>query len=140
MITELKRRARNSRALRMKLAAAGTLAAAAVGVSALGNGAIAAAEAPSWDLELFQQCLDAYGPASQYTILQWVEVNHTCCLASDGVWDEWVGECYAPPATVGSRHIPGGLATAPPVSLEPPHKVPPKMEERKQAVVVTTSP
>jgi hypothetical protein len=70
---------------------AGALAVAAF--PPVGLTAVATAQPRTWDIDLYDQCLEVYAPASNYTILEWVEVQHTCCDASDGVWDEWHGVC-----------------------------------------------
>jgi hypothetical protein len=107
---------------------AGALAVAAF--PPIGLTAVATAQPRTWDIDLYDQCLEVYGPASNYTILEWVEVQHTCCDASDGVWDEWHGVCSAPPGnSQGSRqlpgnvHIPSDIATAPTMTKNPPRPI-----------------
>lgn len=114
--------------LRLALVFAFTaMAALGFAAGALEGAALAKAEKRYWDLDLFKQCLDAYGPASQYTILEWVEVQHTCCDASDGVWDEWTGNCSAPPGDQpGSRRVPTDIGT---VTLTP---TPPRPSPRSR--------
>ena len=100
--------------------ATGAIAAAALGTTAFGHPGTANAE-PSWDIEVYDNCLDLNNLGINETQQHMEDTARMCCAQSGGWWNQAQLKCEAPPANVESaRPLPtGGIPTtvlAPPAS------------------------
>ena len=94
--------------LRQLLPAALLAATAAFGLSAVGSPATASAAPSEWDIESYDMCMDTKidDPSEK---LAW---TRKCCLDSGGVWNDTMGKCQSPPATLPPRDGQGGYRSA----------------------------
>jgi hypothetical protein len=106
--------------------AAVLLGAMAVAGTPLAYPAIATAEANTWDIESYDNCV---ADAKLRLPADIADALEACCWASGGYYHD--GRCWAPPAepASGSRqlpgnvHIPSDIATAPTVTKDPPRPI-----------------
>jgi hypothetical protein len=120
---------------RVKYAAMILGTAAVMAVPSVELAAVATAEpAPSWDIEEYDNCIDAFAwQQMDMSINQQNALTDYCCRHSGGIFidDGYIGKCVAPPAepAKGSRqlpgnvHIPSDIATAPAVTKDPPRPI-----------------
>jgi hypothetical protein len=94
---------------------------------------VATAEPRTWDLELYDACIEWSRAAYQrgeITLQDLTEADHICCAETGGVWDADKEFCHAPSGDAhGSRQLPGNvripsdIATAPVVTNTPPRPI-----------------
>jgi hypothetical protein len=99
----------------------------------VGLTAVATAEPRTWDLELYDACIEWNRAAYQrgeITLQDLTEADHICCADTGGVWDADKEYCHAPPGDAqGSRQFPGNvqipsdIAIAPEVTQAPPRPI-----------------